>query len=303
MPNVTTNYVFFSSSKAETRAQRHAESNGGFQPAGPAQYTVGLTPQPYPWPQAPFGIPPSLPVGAPSPTYKFAFVNVSGGEPGGLTGFDPGNPPLFTVGSNPVNILVVYVPVGGVGGQGDSGASIDAFDETTGELVNDSFVTVSPDSVPQLPGDSLTSDGNIYGWVDTQNSAETITANPSTIEPTNAGFDRWMDLLNGPLTQGDLVFPALQGKNSYALAFYVQLAATPPPPPNACQEFLTSLNFLIREKRVPVTEVQGDKEHLLACLKARQITEAEYTATLTALNSIGESGPTLPPHEPVKPKL
>jgi hypothetical protein len=301
MPNVATNYVYFSSSKGATRAQKHADSNGGFQPAGPAPYVAGLTPdQSYPWPQPPFGIPPSLPVGDPDPTYKFAFVNVSGGEPGGLTSFDPNTPPQFTVEDSPVNILVVYVPVGGGGGLGDSGASIDAFDETTGELVNDFFVTVSPDSVPELPGDTLTSDGNIYGWVDTEYGAETITANPPTIEPSNANFYRWVDLLNGPLGQGDVVYTAPQGENSYALAFYN--APPPPPPPNPCQEFLTSLNFLIREKKVPVTEVPGDKEHLLECLQAKQISEADYNATIAALNSIGESGPSQPPREPLRPK-
>src|SRR5580704_4814619 len=67
--------------------------------------------------------------------YNFAFVNVSGGTPSGAqVSFDNANPPPFvTVESSPINVLVLYVPPPGGGvGPGDSGATIDSFDETTG---------------------------------------------------------------------------------------------------------------------------------------------------------------------------
>ena len=126
-------------------------------------------------------------------TYNFAFVNVSGGTPSGAqVSFDSANPPPFvTVVSSPINVLVLYVPPPGVNGNGivdGSGATIDSFDETTGSLFNDIFVSVAPD-----PGGVLTTSGNNLGYVDTTNSQEAITA----ISPTSSGviFDQWRILL------------------------------------------------------------------------------------------------------------
>jgi hypothetical protein len=85
----------------------------------------------------------------------------------------------------------LYVPpLGGVGNgpSGSSGATIDSFDETTGSLFNDIFVSVAPD-----PGGALTTSGNNLGYVDTTKSQEAITA----ISPTSSGviFDQWRILL------------------------------------------------------------------------------------------------------------
>ncbi|HEY6327017.1 MAG TPA: hypothetical protein VIW73_10960 [Candidatus Cybelea sp.] len=131
-------------------------------------------------------------------------------------------PPMGTVGGDPVTVLYVYVPVGG-NGHGDSGAVIDAFDATVNSLVNNDFVTVSPD-----PGGTLTTEANVDGWVDTQTSGYTITADhpnigPYLALPTIAFFDQWVDLTDpmpaSSLISGANLTPA-QGQTVYALAFY-----------------------------------------------------------------------------------
>ena len=91
-------------------------------------------------------------------------------------------------------MLVVYVPVGS-GPGGGSGATIDAFDESTGSLFNDTFVTVAPDL-----GGTLTASGNVDGYVSTAN-AETITA-LSVTSPTGVDFDRWVVLAGGGTANG-----------------------------------------------------------------------------------------------------
>ena len=93
------------------------------------------------------------------------------------------------MGTQPITVLAVYVPAGGGSGDGGgSGATIDSFDETTGSLFNDTFVSVSPD-----PGGTLTKSGNVDGYVDTTSSAETITALSPT-SPTGVDFSRWVAL-------------------------------------------------------------------------------------------------------------
>jgi hypothetical protein len=163
-------------------------------------------------------------VTAGSQTFEFAYVSVSGCTEGGLVSFVAGTPPpVGTVGTIPILVLVVYVPVGGPGGNGDSGAVIDAFNVTTGSLVDNDFVAVTPD-----PGGTLTGEANVDGWVDTETSGYTITADhpnigPYMALPTNAVFDQWVDLTNpsppGSLISGANLTPA-QGATVYALAFY-----------------------------------------------------------------------------------
>lgn len=164
---------------------------------------------------------PTLTVGALS--LAFAFTNVSGCTEGPQVSFVAGTPPpVGTVGTSPINVLVVYVPQGG-GNGGDTGAVIDAFNETTGSLVNNDFVTVSPDS-----GGTLTSEANVDGWVDTTDSGYTITADhpnigPYLALPTNAVFDQWVVLADpsppSSLVSGDDLTPG-KGVTVYALAFY-----------------------------------------------------------------------------------
>ncbi len=164
---------------------------------------------------------PTLTVGALN--LAFAFTSVTGLTEGGLVSYAAATPPpVGTVGTSPVLVLYVYLPVGG-GPGGDSGAVIDAFNETAGSLVDNDFVTVSPD-----PGGTLTSEANVDGWVDTTDGGYTITADhpdigPYLALPTNATFVQWVDLADpaplSSLINGANLTPA-EGATVYALAFY-----------------------------------------------------------------------------------
>jgi hypothetical protein len=149
-------------------------------------------------------------------SYAFAFMNVSGLVGGGLTSFDPSTPPpAATVGTTPVNVLVVYLPVGGSGGN-SSGAIIDAFDETIGSLVDDTFVSVTTDGSSDS---GATTSGNVDGYVDTTASNETITAY-THITPTNANFDQWRILATTSPTPPGTALTVDKGVTVYAFAFY-----------------------------------------------------------------------------------
>jgi hypothetical protein len=228
-------------------------------------------------------LPPTQQVGG--VTYTFAFVNVSGGTPSGAqVSFDSENPPPFvTVTSSPLAVLSVYVPPpgGGSGGSG-SGATIDSFDETTGSLFNDVFVSVAPD-----PNGSLTTSGNDLGYVDTTNSQEAITA----ISPTSSGviFDQWRILLPpGPDT--GRVLTVGKGVSKIALAFY---KAPPPPSPEqrTCTEAVDFLQQIIRDHGPLLLPAQLDqvKAALERCVRERFLTQAFVDSLLAQYAHIGQS--------------
>lgn len=229
MPSVTTSYVSFGTSESHTRQPRTITSYGGF------------TPIPG-WNPGPGGTYPSgtvSPGNAPTiDGYHFAFVNVSGGDNGPVTSFsaDPQPPlsvPIGGQGGQPnVVVLFVYVPVGNSNGNG-SGAVIDAFDATQNVLLDNDFVTVSPD-----PGGTLTTEANVDGWVNTTDSGYTITADhpnigPYEALPTTALFQFWSDLLN-PSPPTSLISVAnltpAKGETVYALAFYTDPGPKKLPP-------------------------------------------------------------------------
>lgn len=218
MPTLTTQYVYFGASGAHTRQPRSITSYGGFTPipglnGGTATLTTGTSFQPGP-------ADPTLTSG--TLTLNFAFVNVSGLNEGPLNSFVASMPPpAGTVGTSPVTVLYVYVPEGGNGN--GSGAVIDAFNESISSLVDNNFVTVSPD-----PGGTLTSEANVDGWVDTSSSGYTITADHPNIGsygswPTTPLFDQWVDLTDptppSSLISGANLTPG-KGVTVYALAFY-----------------------------------------------------------------------------------
>jgi hypothetical protein len=252
---VTYNYVFFAGGPGNKRQPRSTDGPGGFTlisslSGGTLQTgdTFGAGAQPSTI-VGPTGLLPGE-----TQTYTFAFMNVTGGTPAGVNSFNsliP--PPPVTVGSAPIVVLVVYVPTGGGGTGGGSGASIDSFDETTGQLFSDTFVAVSPD--PGGPPPPLTTTGNVDGYVDTTNT-ETITALSPT-SPTGVDFDQWVLLYPQSTSRTEesgfppkfvdvTVFPAgisvaganltVDGGTSvYALAFY----KAPPNPP--CQRFIDQI--------------------------------------------------------------
>jgi len=164
-------------------------------------------------------------------TYQFAFVNVTGGDPSPASSTDPNNPPAIQIGEDPVVVLVVYVPVEGPGiaPANDSGATIDAFDESTNLLVDDDFVIAyAPPGQTTTKDAEQTTSGNVSGWVDTWSTGETIAAYPRISEYTNnpsPDFDKWVNLL--PSSEGvtiggtDNADLTVSIKTSaYALAFY-----------------------------------------------------------------------------------
>lgn len=225
MPTLTIQYVYFGASGPHTRQPRATSSYGGFTPIpglngpGTATLTTGTAYQPGP-------ADPTITITSVTPnlTLNFAFVNVCGCTEGGLTSFVASTPPAVgTVGTNPVLVNYVYVPAGGGPGGPDTGAVIDAYNETSGTLVDNDFVTVSPD-----PGGTLTTEANVNGWVDTTSSGHTITADhpnigPYLADPTNLLFDQWVDLQQEPppasLVSGANLTPTT-GQTVYALAFY-----------------------------------------------------------------------------------
>jgi hypothetical protein len=231
-----------------------------------------------------------------SVTYNFAFVNVSGGTPSGAqVSFDSTNPPPYvTVASSPINVLVLYVPPPGpaVGvGDGSSGATIDSFDETTGGLFNDIFVSVAPD-----PRGVLTASGNNLGYVDTTNSQEAITA----ISPTSSGviLDQWRILLPPGPVVGD-VLKVSKGVSVNALAFY-KAPPLPPPDQQACTKAVESLQQIIKDRGLPPllpAQLTQEKATLERCVREHYLTQAfvnsllaEYEATIRERSN--------PPHRP-----
>ena len=164
-------------------------------------------------------------------------------------------PPPATVGAAAIVVLVVYLPVSSNGPPpSDFGATIDAFDESTNLLVDDIFVTASPDG-------GQTDSGNFDGWVDTTSNAETITAygtiTPSGPDPNQvtAVFDKWVNLqptsTKGIIIAGaDLDLKVSEKTNVYALAFY----KTPPPPGFFIRNPWTGLVIDIAEARLQAGE-------------------------------------------------
>ena len=203
---VTYQYVYFGYTGAHQRRPR-LNPLGGFVSLNLQVGTETLLPD-SPFSVSTVSLPSTLPGG-----YTFAFVNVSGLREGGLMSTDVNSPPHGTAGDSPINVLVVYMPPGGPGGNGnDWGAVIDAFDETTGTLVSDLFITANPDN-------GQTNNGNIEGFVDTTNSAEAITAYHH-ITDSDAYFNRWVDLSNPNNIIIGSTLNVAKKTTVYALAFY-----------------------------------------------------------------------------------
>lgn len=285
MPTLTTQYVYFGSSGAHTRQPRATSSYGGFSPipglnpSGTATLATGTTFQAGP-------VEPALAIGGTD--YVFAFQSVSGLNEGPKTSFIAATPPTAgTVGTAAILVMIVYVPQGGDGGGGDSGAVIDAFNESTGSLVDNDFVSVSPD-----PGGTLTAEANVDGWVDTEASGCTITADHPNIGsymalPTGAVFVQWSVLTNpsppASLVSGASLTPG-RGETVYALAFYKNPTKT-----------LFSDKVLIKEHKEAILEgpsksfvsegpIKGIKEQVeLPGFGNNPVDPAEFTGVLQGL--------------------
>jgi hypothetical protein len=286
---LTYNYVYFGADGPhERRPVRSAGGPGGFTLI---QEKSGGTLQTGDQFQIGIPLPQTQQVG--TATYNFAFVNVSGGTPSGSqVSFDYLNPPPFvTVDTAPIVVLAVYVPPAGNGGGSGSGATIDSFNETSGSLFNDIFVSVAPD-----PGGGQTSEANNMGFVVTTTSQEVITA----LSPTSSEvvFDLW-DMLEAPAPSTPPKF-SVSGKNLtvgegtsvIALAFYK--APPVPPPPTAqqvCNQTAQSLQQIItnRGPLLLVAQFAGIKASLEKCVSEGFLTQAFVNNLLTEYANIGES--------------
>jgi len=203
MPNAIYQYVYYeplSVGSPETRQNRNPATSSKYLPipgitvpstndlASGSTFTPDVPPASYT-----FG----------GNTYNFGFMNVSGCVGAGETSTDISNLPgsasfaPLIVGSQVINILVVYIAHGGGSGPGGGpGIYLDAFDETTGTFLDNFFVTsIAPDS-------GLTSNVNVYGSLAVEPHAETIVAastpiNTPTVANSSAIFDKWVKL-EGP---------------------------------------------------------------------------------------------------------
>jgi hypothetical protein len=229
-------------------------------------------------------------------TLNFWFVNVSGGQPSGSqVSFDNLNPPPFvTVESAPIDVLVLYVPTGGSGGRpgsGTPGATIDSFDETTGSLFNDIFVSVSPD-----PGGELTSSANDLGFVSTAANEEAITA----LSPTSSGvvFDQWNVFAppgastprpgagRAPVNVDGRVLTVAKDTSAIALAFY----KAPSREQQLCTDAARSFQNIIQHRDLPrltAAQLNDMRATLERCVREGFLTQAfvdqlfkEYQETL-----------------------
>ncbi|WP_263378560.1 hypothetical protein [Granulicella paludicola] len=270
MPKLTYDYVFFASGP-HTRQPR--SSSGGFeslQTLSGGTLSAGDTFQ--------AGVQPAT-FTAGTSQYDFSFVNVSGGTQGGESSTkNTIPPPSVTVGTADISVLVVYVPVGGGGLEGGSGATIDQFNETTGALINDTFVKVAPDN----PAGSATTEANVDGYVNTTSTAETITA----ITPTSSGaiFDKWVTLLPAASsTSANLAVG--KGVSMSALAFYKS-----PPAPSAaqasCNQTVAGLRSLI-QIGIPgplftVEEWTNEQAALKKCVQEGFLSQVEMNDLITA---------------------
>ena len=210
MPQVTYNYVYFAAGPHQRQPRLNSGPGGftliqSFLAGDPTGGTFSAGPLPQTLPAISQG----------GPTFNFAFVNYYG-----ASSTDYQSPPLVRIGTDPINVLVVYVPVGGSNGPPSYGATVDSFNETAGILFSDTFVSVSPD-----PDGTLSLFANKEGYVDTTSSAKTITALSPTL-PTGVNFDQWV-LLYPPVTY-DILFERLGDKKVGIKTVEIKTPVYPP---------------------------------------------------------------------------
>jgi len=244
MPTLTYNYAYFAGGKHQR--QPRAKIGGGLvvfesDPVGTLQSGTPFKSSQLPQTELVNG-----------KTFNFSFMTVSGGldpligQPVGRTSFDPlKSPDRVNVGNDPITVLAVYVPAPGIG-RSVPEVSIDAFDETTGALFDDDFVSVAPDGNGQE-----TQNGNEWGYVDT-NTAETITALSST--SSGKSFSRWVTLSSPATSSTNKDLMATQGASFAALAFYEDPASVQV----VCQTTLATVEKQNIEQKPHLTKTQWD---------------------------------------------
>jgi hypothetical protein len=237
-PPATYQYVYYSISGSHSRQPRTGTT--------PVLVNVPGVPEPgsnYCLTGEPFYVNPpaqSYPTSpASTESYQLSFINVLGLVEGGQIISNPAtnnwSNPVGTVGTNPIDVLVVYILIGGSSGpQTDWGITIDALDITTGNLISDTFAKVY-DPGSSTPNAAETNTANVDGWVDTTAQTEKIIADaPNSITypggaTSNEVFQQWQ-VLYGPVASGNNLTVKKQ-TDANALAFYKSPLVWPCPCP------------------------------------------------------------------------
>jgi hypothetical protein len=137
------------------------------------------------------------------PDAQFVFWSASDGSGGQTTSSTSIHQ---EVSSTALAVTAWYLPVGGIGGPGQSGYLLDAFSVAHGDFIDDSFVDVTSDA-------SLTSDANVIGWVPTART-QTLVARGS-VQSTGESFDQWIGI-----PAADKTATASEGASGFAIASY-----------------------------------------------------------------------------------
>jgi hypothetical protein len=291
-------YVYLSSGPSAapepTRVQRHenqanSETDGfsaipGAPIEAPGFGSVGMFSY-----QPTLFIAPYYPVGNPLDTsYKFLFELITGAtepmlvEPAGTPSVLVLGDCLFTTSPQPpllqffgnggpiIKFLGVYLsPPSGGPGPPSYGATIDALNITTGELITGNaqgdFVTVNDGTLgpsgPSGPADvPLTNSGNTYGWVSTK-PADWVDPKSSEIQITALGqlglggsFCGWLDLATGAMLGANaLSFTAKPNKNYNMLACYFNPPVLSRPKPGG-----TRPTIIFEGTSGPILVLQGN---------------------------------------------
>lgn len=154
----------------------------------------------------------------------FAFMSVHGAADGNHLYTSPGNQEV-QVGATNIDILVVYAPPGGIGGNGGPGVWVDAFNVDTGSFSDslDFIRVLTPPTPPDTEDAAKTSFGNSDGGIPTT-TAENVRAN-SHIDGA-VPFVEWKKIIPSPTIQTDADIHLARGESGEIwFAFY----QTPPP--------------------------------------------------------------------------
>ena len=197
MPNFILNYV--------TYAHRHRRQHGSAVADSQSLLLgMGTLPNPLSIPAVPathFGKP-------------YAFTSVVGGQNGPL--LYSGNeltPSIPVDESSDIIVTVFYLPAGGPG-VSFQGIWIDAFDEETGQFMDDDFVTVVPNS--NNHNTNLTDTANAEGEVSNEQAEEIIATSPIR----NLVFDKWVKVEGTGIVTSHAHCTLAHGGNGVAFAFY-----------------------------------------------------------------------------------
>jgi hypothetical protein len=156
-------------------------------------------------------------------TLPFAFMSVHGAGDGNHFYTEWGNREV-QVGTDNIDVLVVYAPAGGIGGNGGPGVWVDAFNVDAGRFSDslDFIKVLKPPTPPDTEDPEKTSFGNSDGGVPTT-TAENVRAN-SRIDG-EVPFVEWKKIIPTPAIQTDADLHLAKGETGEIwFAFY----QTPP---------------------------------------------------------------------------